>query len=125
MNRGVLIIILFLLIGGGMYYYLKPQGLAVSSDGTVSLEVAINNRAMNPPIIRVAQGTQLELQMHSDENGIVYVDGFETTSIINKGEMTVIGLQATKTGSHGVYMHPDASPQEEIKIGTLEISPKI
>lgn len=120
MNRGFLIIALFLAIGIGMYYYLQPQGSGIASGDTV--DVIIQNRHMEPSVIRTEKGSTITLVFRTDEEGTVLVEDYNITAVTALGRSIDMTIPARRSGTFPIVMYPLSAPKQKIQIGTLEVA---
>jgi hypothetical protein len=119
MNRGFLIIALFAAIGIGMYYYLQPQGGGIESGDTV--DVIIQDRHMDPSVIRTGKGSTIALAFRTDEEGTVIVEDYNISVVTALGRSVAMTIPASRAGAFPIVMYPLTAPKQKIRIGTLEV----
>lgn len=111
---------LFLAIGIGMYYYLQPQGGGMESGDT--LDVLVQNRHMEPPVIRTEKGSTITLAFRTDEEGTVLVEDYNISIVTALGRSIEMMIPASRSGTFPIVMHPLSVPKQKIQIGTLEVA---
>ena len=121
MNRAFLLIALFLAIGIGTYHYLQPRGATTDLSGgkPATLDIGIEARKMDPPIVRVAQGSSVTFLINTDETGAIHIDGYEVTTSIAVGRTSEVKFVAATPGTFDIHIRPASNPNAEILIGTL------
>lgn len=119
MNRGFLIIALFLAIGIGMYHYLQPQGNMMGNGD--ALAILIQNRHMEPNIVRVAKDSTVNLDFRTDEEGTVTVEDYNISIVTALGRPVQMSIPASRAGTFRILMSPLSAPRQSIHIGTLEV----
>lgn len=119
MNRGLMIIALFLAVGVGMYYYLQPAGGASASDAVY--DITVQNRRMEPPILNVAEGSSIKLEVRTDEEGVFRIDGFGVSETMAIGRAVELDMTASTPGTYPITMYPASAPRQKIQVGTLEV----
>lgn len=119
MNRGFMIMALFAAIGIAMYHYLLPQEPAMI-DGEV-IDIIIQDRHMEPTIVRVAEEATIKLEIRTDEPGTVTVEDYNISVVTAVGRAVEMSIPASRAGTFPVVMYPLSAPRQSIRIGTLEV----
>lgn len=114
-----MIIALFLAIGIGMYYYLQPAGGTAASDAV--LDITVQNRRMEPPVLHVAKGEAIKLEIRTDEEGIFRIDGFGVSQAMVIGRGVEVNVTASTPGTYPITMYPASAPRQKVQVGTLEV----
>lgn len=110
---------LFLVIGVGMYYYLQPAGGVSASDAVY--DITVQNRRMEPPVINVAAGASLKLEIRTDEEGTFRIDGFGASVTMAQGRAVELDVDASTAGTYPITMYPASAPRQKIQVGTLKV----
>lgn len=114
---------LFFAIGVGLYYYLQPTTETLASDLTV--DVLIQDQRMEPPRVTVGKGTNITLQVRSDEEGTLTVEDYNISTPTAIGRAVEITVPAQRAGVFPVVLRSSREPNMRVEVGTLEvIAPK-
>jgi hypothetical protein len=119
MNRGFMIMALFAAISIAMYHYLQPQEPTMG-DGE-AIDVIIQNRHMEPPIVRAAEEAIIKLEIRTDEPGTVVVENYNIAAETAVGRAVEMSIPASRAGTFSILMYPLSAPKQGIQIGTLEV----
>jgi hypothetical protein len=119
MNRGFMIMALFAAISIAMYHYLQPQEPAMTDGETI--DIIIQNRHMEPPIVRADEEANIKLEIRTDEPGTVRVDNYNISVTTAIGRAVEMSIPASRAGSFPILMYPLSAPKQGIRIGTLEV----
>jgi|GEM_PF-4716659 len=119
MNRGLLIIALFAALGIGLYHYLQPTGPSMA--GASEIEVSIERRRMEPPIIRASKGQVLTLQIRTDEEGTFRFQDYDASATLATGRSVEVPFISNTVGTFPVLLYPASAPNQRIQIGAIEV----
>lgn len=112
-------IALFAAAGIGLYYYLQPTGGALA--GASEIEMFIEHRHMEPPIIHASKGERLLLQIRTDEEGMLRFQNYDASAALAIGRFVELPFVSQSAGTFPVYMYPASAPNQRISIGTIEV----
>jgi hypothetical protein len=119
MNRGLMLVALFITLGIGLYYYLQPTGPSVV--GASEIEVSIERRRMEPPVIRASKGQVLTLQIRTDEEGTLRFEDYDASIALATGRSVELPFVSNAAGKFPVLMYPASAPNQRVQIGVIEV----
>ena len=124
---------LVLLAGGYLVARPKPalpQGAPAIEQGaasamplkTFSLRVASKNGAPASPVFRVGERDEVEIDVKSDQAGLLMLHGYSDGVPVAKDGEAKIRFTATHTGRFPLHMH--AAAGSHLELATLEVLPR-
>lgn len=99
----------------------------IQRPGVKEIDLNIQNRKLNLPIINVVQGDNITLRITSDEKAEFHIHGYDLLVELEPGKTSTLGFTADKAGTFEIELHLDKNPQggqeEEVSLGSLQVTP--
>lgn len=104
----------------GAWIMLAPQSAPVTSPArSVQLEIRLAGDAViGPDALRVSQGDQVRLIIHSDRADEVHLHGYDLTAALQPGQTSTLEFVADRSGRFELELHADHRA-----IGALAVHP--
>ncbi len=123
MNRGFVIITIAIFIGAGLFWYLQGNGITQDKQGGTGIDLSIEHRQIDPPVVRVTEGEQVTFLVNTDESGSLHIQGYEVVAAVAAGRTAEMKFVADKAGTYPIHLHPVSSPDSELHVGELNVQP--
>ena len=109
-----LCVVIAAVIGFGLYWN-KTHAV----EQVVALHAALKHGTLDPDRLTAPQGSTVELDITSDEAGVIHVEDYEVFDSVTLQKPARIIFTAATSGEYMIHIHPDSTPNDEIELGRL------